>query len=182
MPVNQAKSKANKNRKPTRVKPAVPGKKVRVPETEEGTVVFSTDPLIIKYHYDIDYIHSYAEDSPFFVGLSQGKLRGSECQRCHERFATPRAYCMECGSETKWIELPLDGRVHTWTTCYFGSEEFLKETPFNLVLVEFDGVSTHFLSRLVGVTQEQIEVGMPVRAQFLRNSKFRATDVYFVPA
>ena len=63
-----------------------------------------------------------------------------------------------------------------------GSEEFLKETPFNLVLVEFDGVDTLFLARLVGVTQEQIQIGMPVRAQFLRNSKFKPTDVYFVPA
>lgn len=184
MPVPQTKTKANKNPKKTRVKSAaaVPGKKIRLPETEEGTVVFNTDPLIIKSHYGIDYIHSYAEDSPFFIGLSQGKLLGSECRRCHERFATPRAYCMECGAATKWIEVPLEGRVHTWTTCYMGSEEFLKETPFNLVLVEFDGMDTHLMARLVGVTQEQIQIGMPVRAQFLRNSKFKPTDVYFVPA
>ena len=184
MPVRQAKTKSNKNQKKAGGKSAAaaPRKKFRLPETEEGTVVFNTDPLIIKSHYAIDYIHSYAEDSPFFIGLSQGKLLGSECRQCRERFATPRAYCMECGSATKWIELPLAGRVHTWTTCYMGSEEFLKETPFNLVLVEFDGVNTLFLARLVGVTQEQIRVGMPIRAQFLRNSKFKPTDVYFVPA
>jgi len=182
MPVPQGKTKSNRNRKQVSGKAVSPGKRIRVPETEEGTVVFSTDPLIIKYHYGIDYIHSYAEDSPFFIGLSEGKLRGSECRRCHERFATPRAYCMECGSATKWIDLPLEGRVHTWTTCYFGSEEFLKETPFNLVLVEFDGVNTHLMARLVGVTQDEIEIGMPLKAQFLRNSKFKATDVYFVPA
>jgi uncharacterized OB-fold protein len=156
--------------------------KIRLPETEEGTVVFNTDPLIVKDHYEIDYIHSYAEDSPFFIGLSQGKLLGSQCTRCRDRFATPRAYCVQCGSPTKWIELPLEGRVHTWTTCHFGSQAFLKETPFNLVLVEFDGVDTLFLSRLIGPTQDEIRVGMKVRAQFLRNSKFKPTDVYFVPA
>ena len=186
MPAPQAKTKTNRNQKKAGVKSekaaAAPGKKFRLPETEDGTVVFNTDPLIIKSHYGIDYIHSYAEDSPFFVGLSQGKLLGSECRRCHERFATPRAYCMECGAATKWIDLPLEGRVHTWTTCYMGSEEFLKETPFNLVLVEFDGIDTLFLARLVGVTQNQIQIGMRVRAQFLRNSKFKPTDVYFVPA
>ena len=48
---------------------------------------------------------------------------------------------MECGEPTKWIELPLEGRIHTWTTCHFGGEAFLKETPFNLILVEFDGVT-----------------------------------------
>lgn len=186
MPVPQAKIKTKKNHKKAGVKleraAAAPGKKIRLPETEDGTVVFNTDPLIIKSHYGIDYIHSYAEDSPFFVGLSQGKLLGSECRRCHYRFATPRAYCMQCGGATKWIELPLQGRIHTWTTCYYGGEEFLKETPFNLILVEFDGVDSLLLARLVGVTQERIQIGMPVRAQFLRNSKFKPTDVYFVPA
>ncbi len=156
--------------------------KLKLPETDQGTVVFSTDPLIIKNHYGIDYIHSYAEDSPFFIGLSQGKLLGSECTACHYKYATPRAYCMQCGKKTKWIELPLDGRIHAWTTCYFGSEVFLKETPFNLVLVEFAGFDTLFLSRIIGVTQEELRVGMQIRAQFRRNSKFDPTDVYFVPA
>jgi hypothetical protein len=155
--------------------------KLRLPESGEGTVVVSTDPLTIKNHYEIDYIHSYAEDSPFFIGLSQGKLLGSECTACHYKYATPRAYCMECGKKTKWIELPLEGTVHTWTTCYFGSEAFLKETPFNLVLVEFAGINTLFLSRIIGVSQEEMRVGMKVRAQFRRLPKFDPTDVYFVP-
>jgi uncharacterized OB-fold protein len=156
--------------------------KIRLPETDAGTVVFNTDPLIIKNHYEIDYLHSYAEDTPFFVGLSQGELRGSECTACHYKYATPRAYCMHCGKKTKWVNVPLEGRVHTWTTCHFGSEAFLKETPFNLVLVEFDGFDTLFLARMIGVTQDELCVGMKIRAQFRRNSKFEPTDVYFVPA
>src|SRR5574337_297441 len=87
--------------------------KVRLPETDQGTVVFRTDPLIVKDHYEIDYIHSYCEDSPFFRGLAEGKLLGSECTGCGYRYATPRAYCMQCGAPTKWIELPKVGRVHT---------------------------------------------------------------------
>ena len=89
---------------------------------------------------------------------------------------------MACGAPTDWFELPLTGRVHTYTTCYFGGEAFLKETPFTLVLVEFDGVDTLFLSRLVGAAPEEVTIGMAVRARFLRNVKFRPTDVYFVPA
>jgi uncharacterized OB-fold protein len=156
--------------------------KVRLPESDQGAVVFRTDPLIVKDHYEIDYIHSYAEDSPFFVGLAQGKLRGSECKRCGYRFATPRAYCMACGRPTRWFDLPLQGRVHTWTTCHFGSEAFLKETPFNLVLVEFEGVNTLLLARLIGATEKDIRVGMPVKARFRRLAQFKPTDVYFVPA
>jgi len=48
----------------------------KLPETETGTVVYNVDPLVVKYHYEADYIHSYAQDSPFFIGLTQGKLLG----------------------------------------------------------------------------------------------------------
>ena len=34
-------------------------KSIKLPETEEGTVLFNVDPIIIKHHYEIDYIHSY---------------------------------------------------------------------------------------------------------------------------
>jgi hypothetical protein len=163
--------------KRSKVKP-----KDRMQGAQAGGTVLSTDPLVIKDHYEIDYRHSYAEDSPFFTGLTQGKLLGSECTGCRYRFATPRAYCLQCGAPTKWIELPLEGRIHTWTTCYYGSEAFLKETPFNLALVEFDGVDTLFLARLIGPTQDEIKIDSKVRAKFVRNPKFKPTDVYFVPA
>ncbi len=88
---------------------------------------------------------------------------------------------MECGTETDWLELPLVGKVHSWTTCYFGSEEFLKETPFNLAVVEFEGIDTLFLSRLKGVKQQDIYTGMKVRANFREDQKFLVSDVYFTP-
>ena len=154
----------------------------KLPATQEGTVLFNLDPLIVKHHYEMDYLHSYAQDSPFFAGLSEKKLLGSRCPACGYLYATPRAHCMECGSATEWQELPQEGRIHTFTTCYFGGEAFLEETPFTLILVEFEGADTLFLSRLVGVPEEEIRIGLPVRARFLRNSKFKPTDVYFVAA
>ncbi len=140
-----------------------------------------TEDLVVLSPYNIRYIHSYAEDSEFFLGLAKGKLLGSECKGCHYKYATPRSHCMNCGSETKWIELPLQGRVHSWTTCYFGSEEFLKETPFNLALVEFDGVNSLLLSRLDGVKQEGIYIGMKVKAEFRKKPRYLISDVHFVP-
>ncbi len=157
-------------------------KNAKLPETGEGAVLLNVDPIIVKHHYEIDYLHSYAQDSPFFAGLAKGVLLGSRCMGCGYVYATPRGHCMECGTRTEWHPLPLAGRVHTYTTCYFGGEAFLKETPFTLILVEFDGVDTLFLSRLVGADPEEVEIGMPVRARFRRNCTFKPTDVYFVPA
>src|SRR5512138_1989234 len=153
----------------------------KLPESEEGTVLFNVDPIIVKHHYEIDYLHSYAQDSPFFAGLARKKLLGSRCPVCGYTYATPRGHCMECGEPTAWVELPQEGRVHTFTTCYYGGEAFLKEAPFTLILVEFDGVETLFLSRLVGAEPDEVFIGLAVRARFLRNAKFRPTDVYFVP-
>lgn len=189
---------------PKKPAPAPPRKPIRVfpeqfalPETDEGTVLFNVPfpadlqdlknmaPIIIKQPYHIDYIHSYGQDSPFFAGLANRKLLGTVCTACGYKFATPKRHCMECGAECDWFELPQEGRVHTFTVCHFGSEEFLKETPFVLALVEFEGVNTLFLTRLVGLDAADASldwVGMKVRARFRRLSKFKPTDVYFVPA
>ena len=89
---------------------------------------------------------------------------------------------VECGSETEWIELPKSGRIHSYTTCYFGSEAFLSQTPFHLIMVEFDGVDSLFLARLIGADTEDLYIGMPVVAKFKRLQSFSPTDVYFVPS
>ncbi|HLH86108.1 MAG TPA: Zn-ribbon domain-containing OB-fold protein [Thermoplasmataceae archaeon] len=154
----------------------------KMPESQEGTEVYNVDPLVVKSTYSIDYIHSYAQDSEFFRALGKRKLLGSKCRKCGYTYATPRAHCMMCGAETEWYQLPNKGRIHTFTTCYFGSEQFLSQTPFHLVLVEFDGVDSLFLGRLIGADTEDLRIGMPVVARFKRLQTFSPTDVYFVPA
>ena len=141
-----------------------------------------TEDLVILSPYNVKYIHSYAEDSPFFLGLARGKLLGSECRACNYRYATPRSHCMNCGGETKWFALPKAGRVHSWTTCYYGGEEFLKETPFNLALIEFEGVDTLLLARLKGAKESDIFIGMKVKAVFRQPPRYLVSDVHFVPS
>jgi len=83
------------------------------------------------------------------------------------------------------VRLPDEGTVHAFTVCHFGSEAFLPQCPYVLILVEFEEADTLFLSRLVGVDPAQASldwIGMKVKAKYLRNSKFHPTDIYFVPA
>ena len=170
---------------------------VKLPESADGSVLYnvpfpkdlkqlkSMTPIVIKQPYHIDYIHSYAQDSPFFAGLANGRLLGTRCESCACTYGTPRLHCMRCGSECDWVELPRQASVHTFTVCHFGGEQFLKETPYVLILVEWPGVDTLFLSRLAGVNPGEASldwIGMKVDARFRRLSKFDPTDVYFVPA
>ena len=154
-----------------------------VPFPKDLSALKEMSPIVIKHPYFVEYLHSYGQDSPFFAGLANKTLLGTRCKPCRYTYATPRLHCAHCGNETDWVELPHEGRVHTFTTCYYGSEEFLKDTPFHLILVEFEGVDTLLLSRMIGVARpEEIRIGMKVRARFRRNSQLKPTDVYFVPA
>ncbi|RMG37919.1 MAG: nucleotide-binding protein [Methanobacteriota archaeon] len=141
-------------------------------------------PIQIEQVYQITYLHSYGQDSPFFAGLANKVLLGNQEPQTGYTYATPRGHDMYTGAETMWIELPKKGKVHAFTVCHFGSEEFLPETPFILALIEFEGVHTLLLTRLLGLNPDEASldwIGMPVEAKFLRNSKFKPTDVYFVP-
>ncbi|TKJ41509.1 nucleotide-binding protein [candidate division LCP-89 bacterium B3_LCP] len=169
----------------------------KLPETDDGTTVFKVpfpenlehlkemSPIYIKQPYQIDYLHSYGQDSPFFAGLTAGKLLSTKCPKCGYSYGTPRLHCMYCGTECDWVELPREGYVHCFTVCHFGSEAFLPETPFILIMVEWPDVDTLFLARLVDVDPADASldwIGMKIRAQFRRNCKLNPTDVYFVPA
>ena len=134
------------------------------------------------FRYTIDYHYSYGELSPFFEGLSKKKLLGTRCGTCQKTYATPRLHCLECGKECRWLELPQKATVHSWTTCYYGSEEFLKQTPYHLILVQFPQVETLFLSQLKKVKEGTIKIGMSVKVQFKQKLKLKASDVYFIPS
>jgi uncharacterized OB-fold protein len=143
-------------------------------------------PVQIEQEYSITYLHSYGQDSPWFAGASNKKLLASQEPDSGYTYATPRGHDMYTGRETDWIDVTdRKATVHAFTVCYFGSEEFLPDTPFVLALIEYEGVNTLFLTRLIGLdhTQASLEwIGKEVRPRFLRNSKLKPTDVYFVPA
>ena len=141
-------------------------------------------PILIEYPYQITYLHSYGQDSPFFAGLANGHFLACREPETGYTYATPRGHDMYTGKETEWVEIPAEGTVHAFTVCHFGSEEFLPECPFVLALIEFPGVNTLFLARLVGVDPQKASldwIGMKVRGRFRRLSQLKPTDIYFYP-
>ena len=143
-------------------------------------------PLQIEQDYQITYLHSYGQDSPWFAGATQKVLLASQDPGSGYTYATPRGHDMYSGAETDWVDITdREASIHAFTVCHFGSEEFLPETPFVLALVEYEGVNTLFLTRLLGVDPMAASlewIGMKVKPRFLRNSKLKPTDVYFIPA
>ena len=142
-------------------------------------------PIRIEQEYKITYLHSYGQDSPWFAGLANRRLLASRDEESGYTYANPRGHDMYSGAETKWIDITdVPAHVHAFTVCYFGSEEFLPDCPFVLALIEFEGVNTLLLTRLMGVDPAVPSldwIGMEVVPHFLRNAKFKPTDVYFSP-
>jgi len=142
-------------------------------------------PIQIEQEYKITYLHSYGQDSPWFAALTNKVLLANTEPESKYTYATPRGNDMFSGKETNWIDITnRRAQVHAFTVCYFGSEEFLPDTPFILALIEFDGVDTLLLTRLMGLDPEDASInwiGMQVAPKFLRNSKLKPTDVYFIP-
>jgi uncharacterized protein len=143
-------------------------------------------PISIEQEYKITYLHSYGQDSPWFAGLTNRRLLASQAPGGDYTYANPRGHDMYSGAETSWIDITeRPAHIHAFTVCHFGSEEFLPETPFVLALIEFEGVDTLLLSRLMDIDPDEAAldwIGMTVKPKFLRNSKLKPTDIYFVPA
>lgn len=142
-------------------------------------------PLQVEQEYHITYLHSYGQDSPWFAALTNRRLLACQDPESGYTYANPRGHDMYSGRTTRWIDITTrPARVHAFTVCHFGSEAFLAETPFILALVEFEGVNTLLLTRLLGLDPQAASlewIGMRVQPRFLRNAKLSPTDVYFVP-
>ncbi len=156
-------------------------------ETDPESLAFlkKLAPIQIEQPYQITYLHSYAQDSPWFAGLTNKHLLASQDEKTGYTYATPRGHDMFTGAETRWIDITeRPARIHAFTVCNFGSEEFLAETPYVLALIEFDDVNTLLLTRIMDIDTDDVcleWIGMEVTPKFLRNSKLKPTDVYFVP-
>lgn len=155
--------------------------------TDEESLEFLSKmaPIQIEQDYQITYLHSYGQDSPWFAALTNKRLLASRDPESGYTYANPRGADMYSGAKTTWIDITnIPAHVHAFTVCYFGSQEFLPECPFVLALIEFEGVNTLLLTRLMGVDPDAPSldwIGMEVTPRFLRNSKLKPTDVYFVP-
>lgn len=157
-------------------------------ETDPEALAFlkKMQPIQIEQEYKISYLHSYGQDSPWFAGLTNKRLLATREPDTGYTYATPRGHDMYSGKDTEWIDITdREAKIHAFTVCHFGSEEFLPETPYALILVEIEGIDTLLLSRLMGVDLDEVSldwIGKKITPKFKRNSKLKPTDVYFVPA
>lgn len=114
------------------------------------------------------YSHSYGLVSPFFLGLLEGKLKGTKCPRCGTVYCPPRAHCWnpECRvTETEWIDMPLRGIIHTFTVQCLAAAPFEHMLPFSLGWVQVEGADTAICTML-HIPYHDLFIGQKVNLKF----------------
>ena len=135
-----------------------------------------------------DHYHSYGGVTPFFEGLTEGKLLGTKCpDEDTGIWLPPRVDCPDCWSKMEWV--PVDtskARVYTHSTTNYPGEGFKLENEDGggvpLISVEIPGVCTKFMSYLSEFGEGEPYIGMRVKPVFrTENTTFSILDISWVP-
>jgi uncharacterized OB-fold protein len=120
--------------------------------------------IITPVRLDYRYAAS-AEESRFYRGLAEGKIRGQRCPKCQKVYVPPRGACPVDGvPTTDEVELPDRGIV---TTYCIVNVPFLGQTitpPYVSAYVLLDGADIAFLHLILGCEPDEVRMGMRVEA------------------
>lgn len=135
------------------------------------------------------HFHTYGQLTPYFKGLTKGKLMGTRCinRACPiskgegELWLPPRADCPDCHQPMAWHEVKdTRGYIYTYTLVERGGTGLEIPTPYYQVDVKIDGVCTIVKSWLAP-TKKKIKIGDKVKGCFrtVADATNTALDLYF---
>lgn len=132
----------------------------------------------------MSHIHTYGLLTPFFQGLTQGKLMATKCvnPKCPHPsvWLPPRADCPDCYERMKWVKVPSQGVIYTYTLVDYAGIGIEMKTPYWQIDVQIKGIDTIFKGYL---EYGKPEIGMKVKAKFrTENPTHTILDVCWVPA
>jgi uncharacterized OB-fold protein len=131
------------------------------------------------------YHHSYGKVSKFFMGLLEGKLYGTKCQKCGLVYCPPRAHCYnpKCKlQETVWIELPKKGEIYSYTVMAIAWPSMAHLQPLVGAMVRIEGTNTCLPMTMRNVDPEKVNIGLKVDIHIEKKPKGDLLDVYATPA
>jgi len=98
----------------------------------------------------------------FVEQLKNGKLMGTKCKKCGEKYLPPRAHCKCGGVEMEWFEAPRQGKLLSYTMVTFAPESMSKYSPYIVAVAELEG-GLRLLAQLTGVGPSSLKVGIPIQ-------------------
>lgn len=109
-----------------------------------------------------------AISAPFWDAAKRHEFVLQCCDECSHRWYPPQTSCPKCLSlKVSWKPAKPTGKV--WAKCRFHRayfKSFADDIPYTAVTVQLDEHGIFYMSNMVGVAWEDIEVGMPVRVAY----------------
>ncbi len=133
------------------------------------------------------HYHSYGGNTPFFKGLTEGKLLGTKCgeEECKDTgiWLPPRVDCPDCWNKTRWVDIDIsEAKVYTYSTTNYPGALFKLTTPCPLISLEIPGVCTKFMSYLSEFKEGEPYIGMRVKPVFkIKRPTYSILDISWVP-
>ena len=111
--------------------------------------------------------HPTPKTQPFWDALKAHRLDIQRCGACGHWFFFPRLHCPKCFShDLSWQTVSGEGELLTYTLSRVPTlAELADELPQKLAVVKLDE-GPHINTTLVGLAEDEIEVGMRVRPVF----------------
>ncbi len=106
----------------------------------------------------------------FWRGCNRGELMMQRCARCGKFRWLPQPMCPVCNSmESEWIKVSGRGTVYSYTIITHPVHPAAAgRVPYNVAQVQLDeDPDLILITNLVGVKNEDIRIGMPVRVVFV---------------
>jgi len=94
------------------------------------------------------------------------RLEAGKCKRCGKILFPPRLICPKCGGkEFDVINLPLEGKILSWTVIHTGHPSFSDLQPYGIVLIEVME-DVKILMPFADFKREDLKIGSKVKIEF----------------
>lgn len=115
------------------------------------------------------------DDEVFWDYCAHHELRVQGCAACGRLRFPPKPRCPHCLSDkTDWIRLPGTGALYTFTVVHHVVEPgLIGIQPYNVAVVTLDDTDgLHMISNVVGVRNDELEIGMRLRLVWDKQGEF----------
>ena len=108
-------------------------------------------------------------DDEYWRGLELGEFRLPQCAGCGKWMWPAHFRCGACGAwELKWIALPPEGRIFTWTRSWYAFDrvrERAADLPYVTVVAEIPAADGARVIGMLEGSEASLRIGAPVRGR-----------------
>ncbi|BEQ14723.1 Zn-ribbon domain-containing OB-fold protein [Desulfoferula mesophila] len=95
-----------------------------------------------------------------FIGyLEEGKVAGTQCTKCGQKFFPPRSDCFACpGEPVEWFEVQGTGKLMTFSELMYAPIGFGEDLPYAIAVLDYGDFKV--FGRIGEVPFEEVKIGM----------------------